>query len=298
MKTVPLFFGRLFCLAFLTLLSASVFAGNKTPVSGGTSGLHRSVHTATDLHRSVHTITRFHHPLTAGRSSPLHPAAMTQNSFRRSDMRKSISRMSERKLICMEAANLFDEMKLKDSGLDERALECGLLGYHRLLKKGALRKTDVLSICDFSQGSASRRLYVIDIVRHRLIYRTYVAHGICSGSAYANSFSNSSESHKSSLGFYVTGETYFGGNGLSLRIDGLDRGYNTMARRRNIVIHGAPYVSERILSKFGVMGTTFGCPAIPEEMTTEIIPVVKGGTCFFIYYPSKEYLIRSVVLNG
>jgi hypothetical protein len=211
---------------------------------------------------------------------------------------KSAARKAELRAITLEAVALFDQLQLQDSGLNEKALEYALLGYHRLKKRGVLHKADVLSICDFSQSSGSKRMYVIDVRNRKLLYRTYVAHGIRSGSSYANSFSNRPESYKSSLGFYVTRNTYSGCNGLSLRIDGVDRGFNNMASRRNIVIHGAPYVSERILNKYGVMGTTFGCPAIPEEMSKQIIPVLKNGTCFFIYYPSKRYLARSSVLNG
>src|SRR6185437_282731 len=208
------------------------------------------------------------------------------------------SRFAERRLIALEAATMFNEMQLKDSGLHEKALLYALLGYHRLLKRHFLRRTHVLSICDFSQSSGSRRMYVIDVRNHRLLYRTYVAHGINSGQEYASPFSNTFESCKSSLGFFVTRNAYFGRNGLSLRIDGLEKGFNDHARRRNIVIHGAPYVSERILRKYGVMGTTYGCPAIPEEMAAQVIPVLKNGTCFFVYFPSKRYLSRSRVLNS
>jgi len=131
-----------------------------------------------------------------------------------------------------------------------------------------------------------------------VVINTFVAHGRASGSEFAHYFSNNQRSHKSSLGFYVTSGVYNGINGLSLRIKGVDRGFNDMAGRRNIVIHGAPYVSQRILHKYGVMGTSFGCPAIPIEIAGQIIPAVKNGTCFFIYYPSKNYFSRSSVLNG
>jgi len=141
-------------------------------------------------------------------------------------------------------------------------------------------------------------MYVIDVRNRRVLYRTYVAHGINSGEEFASSFSNKMESCKSSLGFYITAGVYTGVNGLSLRIDGVDKGFNDNARKRSIVIHGANYVSLRVLHKYGVMGTTFGCPAIPSEMTTQIIPVVKHGSCFFIYYPSKKYLAQSSVLNS
>lgn len=205
---------------------------------------------------------------------------------------------TEYKMVMTTALGIYDRMDLEDSGLSRKAFEYAWLGYHNLLKKGVLHRTDVLSICDFSQSSSQQRMYVIDVKNRKMLYRTYVAHGINSGEEYANSFSNSPESCKSSLGFYVTRKTYFGSNGLSLRIDGVDKGFNDMANRRNIVIHGAPYVSLRILHKYGVMGTTFGCPAVPTEASAEIIPMVKNGTCFFIYYPSKKYLTQSKVLNS
>ena len=211
---------------------------------------------------------------------------------------RAAARLTELKMVRLEAITLSADLKLEDSGLNEKVLEYALLGYHRLLKKGLLQKTDVLTVCDFSQSSSRKRMYIIDVFNRTLLYQTYVAHGISSGREYANSFSNIPESHKSSLGFYVTRDTYYGSNGLSLRIDGMDRGFNTKADERNIVIHGAPYVSERILHKYGVMGTTYGCPAIPEELTEDIIPTIKSGSCFFIYYPSQRYLSRSSVLNG
>ena len=208
------------------------------------------------------------------------------------------AKRAEMRMILTTAANIYDEMDLEDSGLSRKAFESAWTGYYKLKKKGLLRRTNILSICDLSQSSSNQRLYVIDVRNRRVLYRTYVAHGINSGEEFANSFSNQMESCKSSLGFYVTSTTYSGVNGLSLRINGLDKGFNDNARKRSIVIHGAGYVSLRILHKYGVMGTTFGCPAIPAEMTTQIIPVVKDGSCFFIYYPSKKYLSQSRVLNS
>jgi hypothetical protein len=211
---------------------------------------------------------------------------------------RTIAARAEMKRVIRTATSIYNEMDLGDSGLSEKAFEYGWMGYYKLQKKGLLHKTNILTICDFSQSSSTERMYVIDVRSRKLLYRTFVAHGINSGEEFANSFSNSDESCKSSLGFYVTSNTYMGSNGLSLRIQGVDRGFNDHAARRNIVIHGATYVSLRILHKYGVMGTTFGCPAIPAEMTQQIIPVVKNGSCFFIYYPSKKYLTQSSVLNG
>jgi L,D-transpeptidase catalytic domain len=205
---------------------------------------------------------------------------------------------AELNLVNAQARGIYEDMDLGDSGLSKKAFEYAWLGYHKLQKRGLLHRTGILSICDFSQSSSRERMYVIDVLHKKLLFRTYVAHGINSGEEYANSFSNQPESCKSSLGFYVTRQTYYGINGLSLKIDGLDKGFNDMANARNIVIHGASYVSTHILQKYGVMGTTFGCPAIPTEMSTQIIPLVKNGTCFFIYYPSKKYLAGSMVLNG
>jgi len=208
------------------------------------------------------------------------------------------AKKAEMKMILATATSIYDEMDLEDSGLSRQAFQSAWTGYYKLRKKGLLRKSSVLSICDFSQSSSNQRLYVIDVRNRKVLYRTYVAHGINSGEEFANVFSNKMESCKSSLGFYITQKTYTGINGMSLRIEGVDKGFNDNAARRAIVIHGATYVSQRILRKYGVMGTTFGCPAIPSEMTTQIIPVVKNGSCFYIYYPSKKYMAHSQVLNS
>ena len=208
------------------------------------------------------------------------------------------AKKAEMRMVVATAGSIYEEMDLEDSGLSRKAFEYAWTGYYKLKKKGLLRRTGILSICDFSQSSSNQRLYVIDVRNRRMLYRTYVAHGINSGEEFANSFSNKMESCKSSLGFYITTQTYTGMNGLSLRIEGVDKGFNDNASRRSIVIHGASYVSLRILHKYGVMGTTFGCPAIPDEMSSQIIPVVKNGSCFFIYYPSKKYITQSPVLNG
>ena len=208
------------------------------------------------------------------------------------------ARRAEMRMVLATANAAYFDMDLEDSGLSRPAFQNAWIGYYNLKKKGLLKKTNVLTICDFSQSSSNQRMYVIDVRNHRVLYRTYVAHGINSGEEYATSFSNKMESCKSSLGFYITSGTYTGVNGYSLRIEGVDKGFNDNARKRAIVIHGANYVSMRVVHKYGMMGTTFGCPAIPTEMTTQIIPVVKNGSCFFIYYPSKKYLAQSTVLNS
>jgi len=139
---------------------------------------------------------------------------------------------AELRRVINESAVIYDNMDLEKEGLSEKAFEYAWRGYHNLLKKGTIRKKSVLSICDFSQSSRSRRMYVIDVRHQRLLYRTYVAHGQGSGEEFAETFSNEPESFKSSLGFYVTQATYYGHNGLSLRLNGVDSGYNDQALKR------------------------------------------------------------------
>lgn len=235
-------------------------------------------------------------------SSRVHASIIVNNTRATWNEKKArneaAAKKAEMRMIIATANSIYEEMDLEDSGLSRKAFEYAWTGYYKLKKKGLLRRSNILSICDFSQSSSNQRLYVIDVRNRRLLYRTFVAHGINSGEEYATSFSNQMESCKSSLGFFVTTSVYTGVNGVSLRINGVDRGFNDNALKRAIVIHGAGYVSKRILNKYGVMGTTFGCPAIPTEMTTQIIPVVKNGSCWFIYYPSKKYLSQSTVLNS
>src|SRR5258708_23176120 len=204
----------------------------------------------------------------------------------------------EVKMVINEAVILYDYMSLEKAGLDEKAFEFAWRGYHNLLKKGLIRKKSVLSICDFSQSSCSKRMYVIDVRHKKLLYRTYVAHGQNSGAEYADSFSNEPDSYKSSLGFYITQKVYYGRNGLSLRIDGVDSGYNDLAVKRNIVLHGSTYVSLKYMNNNGAIGTSQGCPALSKTMSPKIIRIVKNGSCLFIYHPTQKYLQESAVINS
>ena len=211
---------------------------------------------------------------------------------------EALAKAVELKMVVSEAVILYDYMSLEKTGLDEKAFEYAWRGYHNLLKKGLIRKQNVLSICDFSQPSCSKRLYVIDVRHKKLLYRTYVAHGQNSGAEYASSFSNEKDSYKSSLGFYLTKRTYYGRNGLSLRIEGVDTGYNDLASKRNIVLHGASYVSQKYMTNNGAIGNSLGCPAMPNTMSPKIIRAVRNGSCLFIYHPTQKYLQESCVING
>lgn len=208
------------------------------------------------------------------------------------------AKAAELKRVIRQSTILYTAIGLDKDGLSQEAFEYAWRGYHNLLKKGSIRKKAVLSIADFSQSSAEKRMYVIDIRHKKLLYRTYVAHGQNSGAEYADSFSNEPESFKSSLGFYITKTTYFGRNGLSLRLDGVDEGYNDKAMQRNIVLHGCSYVGDQYLESFGAIGTSLGCPALPSAVSARIIKRVKNGSCLFIYHPTEDYLDHSTVING
>jgi hypothetical protein len=196
------------------------------------------------------------------------------------------------------ATSLYTAINLQEYGLSKEAFTYAWKGYHRLLEKKMIGRSDYLTICDFSQASNQKRLYIIDITDSKLVTNTYVAHGRNSGGEYATQFSNKPESLQSSLGFYITSNTYIGEHGLSLRINGVDPGYNDKALERSIVIHGAAYVDEARAKQGVFMGRSFGCPAVPQKESANIITTIKNGTCLFIYHPNKNYLLGSKILNG
>jgi hypothetical protein len=197
-----------------------------------------------------------------------------------------------------QAVALYEVMNLKRLGLNKAAFTYAYKGYQYLQQKKMLARASVLTICDFSQSSRRKRMFVIDMNGQKILINTYVAHGRKSGSEYARAFSNSPESHMSSLGFYKTESTYYGGHGLSLKIEGLERGFNDKADARNIVIHGSDYVGSNFIRNNPFNGRSFGCPAIPSNEVNEVINTIKDGSCLFIYHPSKNYLTRSKILNG
>lgn len=171
-------------------------------------------------------------------------------------------------------------------------------GYLNLKNAGKLSSDkEVLSVCDFSMASTESRLWIIDLAAKKVLFNTYVAHGAGSGEDFATSFSNKENSHQSSLGFYVTGETYNGEHGTSLRLDGQDHGFNDAAMERGIVVHAADYVSDRFVKGNDRLGRSWGCPAVPAKLSMPIINTIKEGTCLFIYAPEKKYLGTAFWLN-
>ena len=192
---------------------------------------------------------------------------------------------------------LYDSLKLNRLGLSEQALEYACKGYLQLEDKGALKNPDILTVCDFSKSSFEKRMFIIDVANYKMLLNTYVAHGKNSGGEYARSFSNKVRSLASSLGFFITRNIYVGKHGLSLKLEGLEPGFNDNAGRRAVVIHGAPYIGDTHLQS-QYMGRSFGCPAVPKAQAQMVINLIKDGTCLFIYHPSAKYLHGSKILNG
>jgi hypothetical protein len=172
-----------------------------------------------------------------------------------------------------------------------------LKGYHKLNASGKLKK-DIITVIDFSKSSNEKRLWVIDLNTRQVLFHDYVAHGRNSGNEFARKFSNHSQSHMSSIGFYLTGETYNGKHGLSLRLDGMDPDFNHNARSRAIVMHGADYVSEDFIKKYGRLGRSYGCPSVSVDISDQLIDTIREGSIMFIFYPDENYLKKSNLLHS
>lgn len=158
-------------------------------------------------------------------------------------------------------------------------------GYFQLKERGVVQK-DILTLVDYSLSSKVNRLWVIDLKNNIILFQSLVSHGRNSGNEFAAKFSDKPESYQSSLGFYVTGETYYGKHGYSLRLDGMEKGVNSNARARAIVVHGADYVSEKFAQQNGRLGRSLGCLALSQDLTKEVIDTIKNKSCLFVYYPS------------
>jgi len=188
---------------------------------------------------------------------------------------------------------LYHQLHLEKLGLKSQVFDVALSGYASLLTQNTICNPGIIAIADLSQPSTAKRLYVIDLNQHKLLYNTWVAHGKNTGENLAKGFSNNSGSLKSSLGFYLTGESYSGQHGLSLRLHGMEPGYNDNAYDRAIVIHGADYVNEQVIRQTGRLGRSFGCPAVNPQLAKPIISALGEGSVVFVYYPDKNYLSHS-----
>ena len=193
--------------------------------------------------------------------------------------------------------DIFDSLRLGRLGLGRVAFDYAMIGYTRLKAKGLLANPSILSIIDFSLNSAKKRLFVLDVKNYKLLFVTYVAHGKNSGTSQALYFSNEAESFKSSIGFYLTGATYAGEHGFSMKLKGYEAGYNDKAEERAIVMHSADYVSEALIKQQGFIGRSLGCPALAPEIYKQVINKIKNRSCLFIYGFSGNYIENSGMLK-
>lgn len=207
---------------------------------------------------------------------------------------RSIAKV-EKLAIDAKIENIYNTLNTNSFVLPElKTFTEALKGFYLLKEKGFIQK-DILTLVDFSLSSNLKRLWVIDLSTHTILFQSLVAHGRNTGEEFASAFSNVNSSFKSSLGFYATGEIYQGKHGASLRLDGLEKGINDQARNRGVVMHGADYVSESFIRDHKRLGRSQGCPAIPVELTDEIIQTIKGKSCLYIYHPSRSFPMEQLI---
>ncbi|WP_343521914.1 murein L,D-transpeptidase catalytic domain family protein [Pedobacter sp.] len=202
-------------------------------------------------------------------------------------------------------STIYRQVRLDSAGLSEQVFEKALTGFYNMKYSGLLHAKSILTIADFDQESCKKRLYIIDLASKKLLMNTWVAHGQNSGGDKPSSFSNTINSNQSSLGFYLTGEIYSGKHGRSLKLDGMDQGFNSNARERSIVVHGASYVSQETIDQLGRLGRSQGCPAVSAKLADQVINNISDRTVLFINNSDQQYhsvflnesLAASVVLN-
>ena len=197
---------------------------------------------------------------------------------------------SAKEMFQQYVSTIYQTAKLQQAGLDINVFQKALTGYINLKLANKLpQNSSVITVVDFTKSSREKRMWIIDVVSNQLILNTLVAHGQGSGDDMANKFSNTNESHQSSLGFYTTDDVYFGKHGRSLRLDGLDAGFNSNARARAVVLHAANYVSQGTIAQLGRLGRSFGCPAVAPEVVNQVINTIKGKNMLFINGNDSHY---------
>ena len=205
---------------------------------------------------------------------------------------------------CLKTANfiqytkeLYSELGFSESVISFQAFSASVTAYYIALGKNFIKKPYLLTIIDYTQPSEKERFFVIDLRKRKILFKELVAHGKKSGKRYAQYFSNKPGSLKSSIGLYVTLSTYIGNYGYSLRLKGLEKGFNDNAQRRNIVIHGAWYVNRKMAKYLHWLGRSWGCPALSLNSVKKVIDTIKDGSALYIYYPLKNYIQTSRYLN-
>ena len=187
---------------------------------------------------------------------------------------------------------IIQKIEKQNPQLSENALLAGVRAYDHLRADGKDNQ-QLLTIVNFNRPSNEKRLWVLNMANGDTQYFTYVAQGQNTGLNVAKHFSNVANTHESSIGVYLTGKTYYGKDGHSMRLHGLDKGFNSNVFKRYIVMHPAWYVSKSFAEKYGRIGRTYGCFGLSERMAPKIIPTIKNGTVIVAYYPNKQWLATS-----
>lgn len=201
-------------------------------------------------------------------------------------------------IFALNNKELANKLASETENLKPQVIELALNAQNNVAKKGIINNKQYVTVIDYSLPSTDKRLWVLDVKNQTVVYNTYVAHGKNSGTNYATQFSNNPRSRESSIGVYVTEGTYIGHNGNSLRLAGLDKGFNDRAESRGIVMHPASYVDENIIENYGRLGTSWGCPALNPEAAQPIINTIKGGSLILAYYPDQNWLTHSQYLQA
>jgi hypothetical protein len=194
--------------------------------------------------------------------------------------------------------SVLSRVVVQDAGISPDVLQLAVRAVTCAVKSGEIDAPRTLTVIDYSKPSLEERLWVFDTVSGELLFKELVAHGKNTGENMATRFSDTMNSHQSSLGLFVARDPYVGSNGYSLRMDGLEPGFNGRARERAIVMHGAPYVNAATAAAQGRLGRSWGCPALREAVARDVIDTVRGGGVIFSYYPDAEWLEGSRFLNG
>lgn len=192
---------------------------------------------------------------------------------------------------------LLVELRAEAPSLDNQVLQLALEASD-CAEDRDLGDNSILTVIDYSLPSTEPRLWVLDLDSKQLLFHELVSHGVNTGENFATRFSNRVGSRQSSLGLFRTKGTYYGRNGFSLRLEGLEPGINHKALERTIVMHGAWYVSEEFAEEHGRLGRSWGCPALDNEVAPEVIETIKNGSLLFIYHPDKQWQQKSELLNS
>ena len=186
--------------------------------------------------------------------------------------------------------DIYNNAGLSETGLDLAVFQKAVTGYFNLKAANKVPQySSIITIVDLAKSSCTKRMWIVDLINKDLLLNTWVAHGNGSGGDIADYFSNASDSHASSLGFYVTEGIYNGKHGRSLKLNGMDAGFNDNARARSIVVHAAPYVSQSSINQLGRLGRSEGCPAVSPKVAKKVINTIKGGSVLFINGNDRSY---------